>query len=149
MAGLGIRGVTALFQVDVVQLPLPLLMAAGAQAAGALHLEPVLPDEAGLRLGRFSLQAILGHKHGGRALLGHFVDLTVNQNHDETWSEEGHQAGGEDVPGLVIQLALPLVVLGHEKRGEGDDGRYHPHHSDHGLDALRRSLQVVAHSLCH
>lgn len=49
ISGFSVRR-TAFLQVDVIQLPLSLLVAAGALAAGALHLEPVLPDEAGLGL---------------------------------------------------------------------------------------------------
>lgn len=144
-----VRRTAALLQVDVIQLPLILLVAAGALAAGALHLEPVLPDETGLGLRWLSLQAVLGHEHGGGALLGHLIDLTVNQDHDETRSEERHQAGGEDVPGLVVQQALTFIMFGHEKRRKRDDRGYYPHYSDHGLNALRRPLQVVADRLCH
>lgn len=149
ITGFSIRRTAALLQVDVIQLPLPLLVAAGALATGALRLEPVLPDEAGLGLRWLPLQAVLGHEHGGGALLGHLIDLTVNQNHDETRSEEGHQAGGEDVPGLIVQQALMFIMFGHEKRRKGDDSRYYPHYSDHGLNALGCPLQVVADRLCH
>lgn len=62
--------------------------------------------KAGLGLRRLPLHHVLCHKHGGGPLLGHTVDLTVDEDHDDTGGEEGHHAGGEDVPRLVVDEAL-------------------------------------------
>uniref|UniRef100_A0A096LR21 Uncharacterized protein n=1 Tax=Poecilia formosa TaxID=48698 RepID=A0A096LR21_POEFO len=91
-------------------------------------------------------------RHTPGSGFGHLVYPDVHQDHYQAGREEGGSAGGEDVPGVVVQLALRLraellvAVDRHERRG-GDEGRDQPHDQDDALDALRSPLQVVLDSL--
>ena len=129
----------------------------GFAAAGSLSLaSPGGPNKAGLRLRRLTLHHVLRHEHSGGSLLGNTVDLTVNEDHDDSRGEEGHEAGGQDVPRLVIdETLLPpgvalllrpqiLLLLLHEERRGGDDDRNEPHDADHHFNPLRRPFAVVA-----
>lgn len=87
------------------------------------------------------------------SLLGYLVNSYVDQDHDETWSEEGANGGVKDVPALIIQLALrssltPLVatltLVQREQGREGDNGRDEPHHHNSGFDAFGCPLTSVS-----
>lgn len=121
--------------------------------------------ETSLGLRRLPLHHVLGHKHGGGPLLGNVVDLTINQYHDDTRGKEGHEAGGQDVPRLVVEKTLlparviallvvsfqipRLLFVRHEERRRGDDDGYEPHDADHRFNPLGRPFAVVAHGFSH
>lgn len=88
----------------------------GGPRAVQLILRTALPlanpgraHETRLGLRRLPLHHVLRHEHGGGPLLSNAVYLTVNEYHDDSRGEEGHQAGGEDVPCLVVEETLLCV----------------------------------------
>ena len=85
---------------------------------------------------------------GPGPLFGNLVDADVDQDHDDAGQEEGADAGGDDVPPLLVDLAHgPLfvgVLLLHGDQGwEGDDGGDDPHDEDDAFDPAGRALEVV------
>lgn len=129
----------------------------GLTAAGTSPASPAGVRKAGLGLRRLPGHHVLRHEHSGGSLLGNAVDLAINEYHDDPRREEGHEAGGENVPRLVDEeTLLPpcvalfllrlqiLLLLSHEERRRGDDDRYEPHDADHGLNPLGRPFAVVA-----
>lgn len=131
----------------------------GFTAASSLSLAcPGTAHKAGLRLRWLPFHHILSHEHCGGSLLGNTVDLTINEDHDDSRGEEGHEAGGEDVPRLVVEetlwplcviLILPLKILlflSNEERGGRDDNGDEPHNADHRFNPSGRPFAVVADS---
>ncbi len=91
-------------------------------------------------------------RHASGSGFGHLVYSDIHKNHNEAGGEEGRDAGGEDVPSVIIQLALRLrahiiVAVYRYERWRRDESRYKPHDYDDALDAFRSPLQVVLYSL--
>lgn len=91
-------------------------------------------------------------RHGSGSGFGHLVYPDVHQHHDYARGEEGRNAGGEDVPSVIIELALRqgaevLVAVYRDERRRGDESRYEPHDDDDALYAFGSPLQVVLYSL--
>jgi len=93
-------------------------------------------------------------RRAARPLLGDLVDSHVDQDHDDARREEGADGGVEDVPALVVQLALgaslaallpSFAFVQREQGREGDGGGDEPHHHDGGFDAFGGPLAAVRH----
>lgn len=116
-------------------------------ALGLRHGESGRPQRGGIRLSRAISSSILessvfrSRGAGGdlfpwlsrwasRALLGDLINAHVDEDHDEAGGEEGADGGVENVPALVVELALrshrgagvPLVLVHGKQRRERDDG---------------------------